>query len=87
MFANIHQHIWEVVRTVRPYQIGWGIACKQCKTVLLHGLPKNEVEDVLRKFSRQVETVEAPPMHPAGSPGSIEERSGRSFEADLGPEG
>ena len=51
MFANTHQHTWEVVRTVWPYRIGWGIACKECKTVLLEGLPKAEVQAAMDKIT------------------------------------
>ena len=54
MFASIHQHVWEVVRTDWPYRLGWGIACKECKIVLIQGLSKAEVEAAIAKFTGKV---------------------------------
>ncbi len=54
MFASIHQHVWEVVRTDWPYRLGWGIACKECKIVLIQGLSKAEVEAAIAKFTGTV---------------------------------
>ena len=54
MYANIHYHQWEVVRTIWPYRIGWGIACKHCKLVLLDGFPRVEAEAAMQKLTEQV---------------------------------
>jgi hypothetical protein len=51
MFSLVHQHVWEVVRTLWPYRPGWGIACKGCHFVLLHGLPKSEVEAAVDRLT------------------------------------
>ncbi len=53
MFASLHQHVWEVVRTAWPYRLGWGIACKKCNTVLLHGLPRAEVEAAIARLAEK----------------------------------
>lgn len=54
MFANIHYHAWEVVRTVWPYRTGWGIACKHCQLILIDGFPKADVEVAMRNLMEQV---------------------------------
>ncbi len=53
MVAKIHQHVWEVVRTVWPNRLGWGIACTECRLILLEGLPRVEVEAVMRRLAQQ----------------------------------
>jgi hypothetical protein len=58
MFVDVHQHVWEVVRTAHPNRIGWGIACQHCKLILLEGLPKVEVEAVLLRLGEQARVAE-----------------------------
>ena len=53
MFIDVHQHVWEVVRTAHPNRIGWGIACNHCRLILLEGLPKDEVEAVMLRLMEQ----------------------------------
>ncbi len=60
MVAPNHQHVWEVVRTVWPNHLGWGIACTECKLILLEGLPRVEVEAVMRRLAQQA-------VQPAGT--------------------
>ena len=58
MFVDVHQHVWEVVRTARPNRIGWGIACNHCQLILLEGLPKVEVEAVMLRLAQQASTAQ-----------------------------
>ena len=58
MFIDVHQHVWEVVRTARPNRIGWGIACNHCSLILLEGLPKEEVEAVMLRLTEQARTAD-----------------------------
>ncbi len=54
MFDSPHQHVWEIVRTSWPYHLGWGIACIECKIVLIQGLPKAEVEAAIARLTGKV---------------------------------
>lgn len=38
------KHKWGVIRTIWPYEPGYGVYCKKCKTLLESGLSKDKAE-------------------------------------------
>ena len=37
-----HKHKWSVVKTIWPYEYGYGVYCKKCRMLLESGLSKEK---------------------------------------------
>lgn len=37
-----HKHKWTVIKTIWPFEHGYGTYCKGCRTLLDSGLPKEQ---------------------------------------------
>ena len=48
-----HKHKWVVIRTIWPYDDGWGTHCPKCRMVLDTGLPKEEAKRRCLRLNKQ----------------------------------
>lgn len=51
-----HIHKWETIRTIWPYEDGWGTHCPNC-TVLDTGLSKEEAEERCKELNKNREKI------------------------------
>lgn len=47
MFGK-HKHKWIIVKTIWPYQYGYGVYCPKCETIANTGLVKEDAEESLK---------------------------------------
>ena len=42
--GGVCQHRWRIIRTIWPYEDGWGVYCPRCRTMLESGMSKLDAE-------------------------------------------
>lgn len=48
-----HRHKFEAIRTIWPYEHGWGTHCPGCKTVVDTGLTKRRAQAAAKALNKE----------------------------------